>query len=153
LPQNTVLFYRRDLNKFEMFFAERNIGLLRQVGETSLKPSILSTTADWIVALLPEPWLTCGISFKSLSSRESWKGILVRALNPKKPGSLCQRYSLYPKWIRCWRNLNCLFPSVSEIKQCLRFCNATGLRASELTSLTLKDLSLDMGYIYLCREG
>ena len=27
---------------------------------------------------------------------------------------------------------------------------ATGLRASELTSLTLKDLCLDMGYIHYC---
>jgi integrase/recombinase XerD len=153
LATNTVLSYRRDLNKFEMFFAERNIGLT-EIGRRNVTEALnslhnggldsrsvaraLVTLRNFFQFLVFEGKLERN-PCQSVESPKIWKS-LPKILSLHEVDSLLGQPELS-------------VPLGLRDKAMLEVLYATGLRASELTSLTLKDLSLDMGYITCVGKG
>ncbi len=153
LAHNSVLSYGRDLRKFEELCASRNLVLtktsrtdviqflnsLQDGGLDSRSVArVLVTLRNFFQFLVFDGKLDSN-PCQNIESPAIWKS-LPKILSMQEVDSFLTQPDLsVPLGIRDKAMLEVLY--------------ATGLRVSELTSLTLKDLSLDMGYVTCIGKG
>ena len=153
MSQNTISSYRRDLNKLCKFMREKGILEVAQVNEKSLQEYILfleenkfanatisrhiATVKSWFLFLMKEEMVETDIS-KHLKAPKIEKKI-PEILNMDEVEKLLEE----PKGNK---------PKELRDKAMLELLYATGIRVSELITLSVSQLNMQMNYI-VCNDG
>lgn len=151
--ENTVQSYQRDLRKFTGFLRERGIEEMRQVNQTNLNAYVLQ--------LEKEKFTPATIS-RNIASIKAFYHFLFRErmveedisdvlhaprIEKKVPGVMTQE-----EISRLLEQPGGTSPKELRDKAMLELLYATGIRVSELVSLKLTDVNLQIGFV-ICREG
>lgn len=151
--QNTEVSYERDLKKLERFLTEEKIESVEQVNATLLNSYVMyMERKNFAASSISRSIASIRAFFHFLCQTRSWKEnpaehLKAPKIEKKMPGILTidevdlllkQPRENTAKGIRDRAMLELLY--------------ATGIRVSELISLTLKDINLKLGYI-TCSSG
>jgi len=154
LSRNTIDAYRRDLAKFQRYLSQRNIGQLRQVTQDTIR-DFLSTL--YALNLSPVSSARC------LSAVRGWLRFLhderVVDSHPALDVVPARRGTRLPKTVserEVAALLNVPVHASAEDRRdraMLELLYATGLRVSELVSLELTQVNLEVGYLRVTGKG
>lgn len=151
--RNTELSYQRDLNKMCRFLEEKGISKVVQIDEESLKLYILflkdkglanATVSRHIAAM--KSWYGFLMS-KGIAETDCAKNIKAPKIEKKAPEIL--QMSEVIKLLEEPKGKN---PKELRDKAMLELLYATGIRVSELITLTTSQLNIQMSYI-VCKDG
>jgi integrase/recombinase XerD len=154
LSRNTIAAYRRDLEKFQRYLRQRNIGRLRHVTKDTVRSFLGSLHA---LKLSPVSSARC------LSAIRGWLRFLheEQVIDRYPAGDLApaRRGSRLPKTLSEQEVAMLLEMPVQATAEdrrdsvMLELLYATGLRVSELVSLQLAQVNLDVGYLRVMGKG
>jgi len=154
LSRNTIEAYRRDLAKFQRYLRQRKIGQLRQVTQHTVRSFLGSLHA---LHLSPVSSARC------LSAVRGWLRFLheeqVIDTHPAVDVIPGRRATRLPKTLS-EREIAALLnvpvhrtPEDRRDRVMLELLYATGLRVSELVSLELAQVNLEVGYLRVTGKG
>jgi integrase/recombinase XerD len=154
LSRNTIEAYRRDLEKFQRYLRQRNIGQLRQI-----TPDMVRSFVGTLHALRLSPVS----SARCLSAVRGWLRFLhaqqVIDEYPARDIVPARRGTRLPKTLS-EREVAALLdvpvrPTAEDRRDrvMLELLYATGLRVSELVSLELARVNLEVGYLRVTGKG
>ena len=150
--ENTKLSYQRDLKKLRMFLEERNVEAVSQMKEDDLQA--------YIEKLSDEQFKPTTIS-RNIASVKAFVGYLVEQGMLSENVALSLKAPKIEKKVPEIMTMNEVVtlleqpskhsPKEIRDKAMLELLYATGIRVSELISLRLEDLNLQMSYI-ICKD-
>lgn len=150
--ENTKLSYQRDLKKLRMFLEERNVETVSQMKEDDLQA--------YIEKLSDEQFKPTTIS-RNIASVKAFVGYLVEQGMLSENVALSLKAPKIEKKVPEIMTMNEVVtlleqpskhsPKEIRDKAMLELLYATGIRVSELISLRLEDLNLQMSYI-ICKD-
>ena len=150
LSRNTIEAYRRDLAKFQRYLRQRKIGQLRQVTQHTVRSFLGSLHA---LHLSPVSSARC------LSAVRGWLRFQVIDTHPAVDVVPGRRATRLPKTLS-EREVAALLnvpvhgtPEDRRDRVMLELLYATGLRVSELVSLELAQVNLEVGYLRVTGKG
>ena len=154
LSRNTVDAYRRDLAKFQQYLCQRNIGHLRQVTQDTVRSFLGSLHA---LRLSPVSSARC------LSAVRGWLRFLHEERlidgHPALDVTAARRGTRLPKALSVREVAALLDVPVQATAEdrrdrvMLELLYATGLRVSELVSLELAQVNVEVGYLRVTGKG
>jgi integrase/recombinase XerD len=154
LSRNTIEAYRRDLAKFQRYLRQRKIGQLRQVTPNTIRSFLGSLHA---LQLSPVSSARC------LSAVRGWLRFLreqhVIDEHPARDVAAARRGTRLPKSLserEVAALLDVPVQATAEDRRdrvMLELLYATGLRVSELVSLDLGQVNLEVGYLRVTGKG
>ena len=147
--QNTISSYKRDLRQFQKY--------LKAIGTASFE-SVNRTVISSFITSLASLGLSSASIERHVAAVKSFFGFLVREgkirSNPTHDIKLPQKSKKLPKALTMNEAKNLVeSPKSVRDRAILELLYATGLRASELISLTLNDVNLDVGFIKCFGNG
>ena len=151
--KNTILSYQRDLNKFFAYLDETKMNDITKVNNTSLN--------SYILMMERENFKTSTISRNIATLKAYFNYLFKQGVIAQDPAEMLKAPKIEKKipGILSIDEINLLLsqPSGSSNKEIrdkamLELLYATGIRVSELISLTLDDINVNAGYIR-CREN
>lgn len=154
LSRNTIEAYRRDLEKFQRYLRQRKIGQLGQVTPDTVRSFLSSLHALRLSAVS---------SARCLSAVRGWLRFLheqqVIDAHPARDITPARRGTRLPKTLS-EREVTALLEvpvqATAEDRRdrvMLELLYATGLRVSELVSLELAHVNLEVGYLRVTGKG
>ena len=154
LSRNTIEAYRRDLEKFQRYLRQRKIGQLGQVTQDTVRAFLSSLHALRLSAVS---------SARCLSAVRGWLRFLheqqVIDAHPARDITPARRGTRLPKTLS-EREVTALLEvpvqATAEDRRdrvMLELLYATGLRVSELVSLELAHVNLEVGYLRVTGKG
>jgi integrase/recombinase XerD len=154
LSRNTIEAYRRDLEKFQRYLRQRNIGQLRQVNKDTVRSFLSSLHARHLSPVS---------SARCLSALRGWLRFLLdqRVIDehPACDIAPARRGTRLPKTLSEQEVAALLeVPAQTTVEDrrdrvMLELLYATGLRVSELVSLELAHVNLEVGYLRVMGKG
>jgi integrase/recombinase XerD len=151
--ENTVASYRRDLSKFEKYFAEKGITDLGEINETYINSYILD---------MEKQGMSMATVSRNIASIKSLYNYLMReglvSANPAeniKPPKIVKKA---PEVLTIGEVERLLSqptnktPKEIRDKAMLELLYATGIRVTELVTLKLTDVNIKLGFI-VCHDG
>lgn len=150
---NTVLSYRRDLNKLNRYFSEHNKKDIREVTREDLHAYFLYMEEQNFAAATVSRNVASIKAFYHYLSKE---GIVEEDISdvlkaPKIKKKMPEILSM-EEVIRLLEQPSGESPKEIRDKAMLELLYATGIRVTELITLTLSDVNLQMGFI-VCKDG
>ena len=151
--KNTILSYQRDLNKFFIYLDEMKMTDITKVNNTSLN--------SYVLMMERENFKTSTISRNIATLKAYFNYLYKQGVITQDPAEMLKAPKIEKKipGILSIDEINLLLsqPSGSSNKEIrdkamLELLYATGIRVSELISLTLDDINVNAGYIR-CREN
>ncbi len=151
--RNTILSYQRDLNKLTNYLCQQNVKDIRDVSLPELNSYILSLEKE---GLAPST-----ISRNIASIHSFFEYLLKKGVIPADPadGLKAPRIERKAPEILTVDEIDRLLsgphgtsPKALRDKAMLELLYATGIRVSELISLSIQDVNMSMGYI-ACHTG
>lgn len=151
--KNTILSYQRDLNKFFIYLDEMKMNDITKVNNTSLN--------SYILMMEKENFKTSTISRNIATLKAYFNYLFKQGVITQDPAELLKAPKIEKKipGILTIDEINLLLSQPSgnsnkEIrdKAMLELLYATGIRVSELISLTVDDINVNAGYIR-CHEN
>ena len=151
--KNTILSYQRDLNKFFIYLDEMKMTDITKVNNTSLN--------SYVLMMERENFKTSTISRNIATLKAYFNYLFKQGVITQDPAEMLKAPKIEKKipGILSIDEINLLLsqPSGSSNKEIrdkamLELLYATGIRVSELISLTLDDINVNAGYIR-CREN
>lgn len=150
---NTEVSYKRDLNKFSRFMAERGIQRAAQ---------ILRTDLEAYIAFLENQHLAAATVSRNIASIKAFYHFLFKekiveqdiseVLKAPKIEKKVPEILSMEEVVRLLEQPGGESPKEIRDKAMLELLYATGIRVTELISLCLSDVNLSMGFL-LCREA
>lgn len=154
LAKNTTISYKRDLEKFDKFLKSNNINDIKNVKKSNI--------TDYMLSLKDKDLSANSISRNLVAIKVFFRFLLNERFLKDDTSNLIESPKL-------WKNLPD-FLSVEEVerllkmpdlkdlagmrdKACLELMYATGMRVSEVISLELSNLNLDMGFVKCIGKG
>ena len=151
--QNTIQSYNRDLHKMQEYFRENGISGVEDINATSL--------GSYVLYLENSGMSTATVSRSIASIRSFFVFLLGRGIIDHNPTELIKPPKVEKRSpdVLTVEEVNLLLqqpsgrsPKEIRDKAMLELLYATGLRVSELLSLKLEDIDLEMNYI-TCSDG
>lgn len=150
---NTEMSYRRDLNKLNKYFSERNKKDITEVTREDLCAYILYMEEQKFAAATVSRSIASIKAFYHYLNKE---GIVKEDISetlkaPKIEKKLPEILSM-DEVIRLLEQPNGDSPKEIRDKAMLELLYATGIRVTELITLTLSNVNLQMGFV-ICKDG
>ena len=149
---NTELSYRRDLNKVQMFLADRGVTSLEQIDETVLEAYVKDLEEQKLApASISRNIASIKAFFHYLTQEgkivsDVSAGLKAPKIEKKMPGIMTM-----DEVVRLLEQPKGNAPKEVRDKAMLELLYATGIRVTELITLKLSDLNMPMNYI-VCRD-
>jgi len=146
---NTLSSYKRDLVRFDKYLKDNKVPSMINVNR-----SIISA----FITVLSSFGLNAASIERSIAAIKSFFGYLIREgrirTNPTSDIKLPQKSKKLPKALSMLEARNLVEAAKDpRDKAMLELLYGAGLRASELTSLTLNDVNLDVGFVKCFGKG
>lgn len=150
---NTEMSYKRDLNKVSIFMAEQGVIDASRITETMLNSYILYLEDNNFSAATVSRNIACLKSFYHFLFNEGLvpKDVALKLKAPKVEKKLPEIMTT-EEVIRLLEQPGGDTPKEIRDKAMLELLYATGIRVSELISLSVNDVNMQMGYI-ICHDG
>lgn len=147
--ENTISSYRRDLKQFDKYLTERH--------NTSVYNVSRAHISSFITALMGMGMKASSIE-RHVAAIKSFFGYLIREgkikSSPTSDIELPKKGKKLPKALTMLEAKNLVeSPKGAKDKAIMELLYATGIRASELISLTLNDINMDVGFIKCFGKG
>lgn len=150
--ENTLLSYKRDINKYIAFLEQKNLRIEATNGANVL---------DYLMNLQKSGMAAATVSRSLASIRSMYRFLQNEGTITSDPTAQLHSFKIEKKLPEVLTNeevenlLN--QPDITELKGCrdkamLELLYATGIRVSEMIDLKLSDVDMDIGYIN-CRHG
>lgn len=154
LAQNTLESYGRDLRQFQAYLQESNIDFMKDLNRSTILTYMNSLQSNGKAVSTISRNLAAIKSFYQYLVRERYldKDPAAHLESPKLEKKLPKVLSVH-EVEELLRQPNGLLPAGLRDKAMLELLYATGIRVSELISLNISDVNLDMGYIKCYGKG
>ena len=150
--RNTELSYQRDLTKLCVFFYEQGITDVNKITATGLNSYVLSMERQYAPATISRNVASIKAFFHFLYKEHKVSEDVAESLKAPRIEKKMPEIMSMQDVARLLEQPGGKTPKERRDKAMLELLYATGIRVSELISLQLKDLNLQMGFI-LCRDA
>ena len=150
--RNTELSYQRDLTKLCVFFYEQGITDVNKITATGLNSYVLSMERQYAPATVSRNVASIKAFFHFLYKEHKVSEDVAESLKAPRIEKKMPEIMSMQDVARLLEQPGGKTPKERRDKAMLELLYATGIRVSELISLQLKDLNLQMGFI-LCRDA
>lgn len=150
--RNTELSYQRDLTKLCVFFYEQGITDVNKITATGLNSYVLSMERQYAPATVSRNVASIKAFFHFLYKEHKVSEDVSESLKAPRIEKKMPEIMSMQDVARLLEQPGGKTPKERRDKAMLELLYATGIRVSELISLQLKDLNLQMGFI-LCRDA
>ncbi len=154
LAQNTLESYGRDLRQFQAYLQESKIDFMKDLNRSTILTYLNSLQTNGKATSTISRNLAAIKSFYQYLVRERYleKDPAAHLESPKLEKKLPKVLSVH-EVEELLKQPNALLPAGLRDKAMLELLYATGIRVSELISLNISDVNLDMGYIKCYGKG
>ncbi|MDF2502302.1 MAG: xerD 2 [Anaerosporomusa subterranea] len=154
LAQNTLESYGRDLRQFQAYLQESKIDFMKDLNRSTILTYLNNLQTNGKAVSTISRNLAAIKSFYQYLVRERYleKDPAAHLESPKLEKKLPKVLSVY-EVEELLKQPNALLPAGLRDKAMLELLYATGIRVSELISLNISDVNLDMGYIKCYGKG
>lgn len=154
LAQNTLESYGRDLRQFQAYLQDSKIDFMKDLNRTTILTYLSNLQTKGKAVSTISRNLAAIKSFYQYLVRERYleKDPAAHLESPKLEKKLPKVLSVH-EVEELLRQPNSLLPAGLRDKAMLELLYATGIRVSELISLNISDVNLDMGYIKCYGKG
>lgn len=150
--RNTELSYQRDLTKLCVFFCEQGITDVNKITSTGLNSYVLSMEKQFAPATVSRNVASIKAFFHFLYREHRVAEDVSEPLKAPRIEKKMPQIMSMQDVAKLLEQPDGKTPKERRDKAMLELLYATGIRVSELISLQLKDLNLQMGFI-LCRDA
>ncbi|KYZ77500.1 recombinase XerD [Anaerosporomusa subterranea] len=154
LAQNTLESYGRDLRQFQAYLQESKIDFMKDLNRSTILTYLNNLQTNGKAVSTISRNLAAIKSFYQYLVRERYleKDPAAHLESPKLEKKLPKVLSVH-EVEELLKQPNALLPAGLRDKAMLELLYATGIRVSELISLNISDVNLDMGYIKCYGKG
>lgn len=153
MSDNTAVSYERDLKKMSGYFMEQEINRVELVTTTGLNSYILFLESQGKKPATVSRSITAMKAFFRYLQKERFiEQDIAEELKPPRVEKKAQSLLTKEETIRLLKQVEGKTPKELRDRAMLELLYATGIRVSELVSLKLSDVNLQMEYI-VCRDG
>lgn len=151
--QNTVMSYRRDLSKLQKFLAEQDVTRVGEITQTNLNSYVLYLEKNnFTPATVSRNIASIKAFYHFLFKERMVKEDVAEGLHAPKIEKRMPEVMTMDQVARLLEQPSGDSPKELRDKAMLELLYATGIRVSELISLNVTDVNLQMGFL-ICRDS
>lgn len=151
--QNTIMSYRRDLSKLQKFLAEQDVAQVGEITQTNLNSYILYLEKNnFTPATVSRNIASIKAFYHFLFKERMVKEDVAEGLHAPKIEKKMPEVMTMDQVARLLEQPSGDSPKELRDKAMLELLYATGIRVSELISLNVTDVNLQMGFL-ICRDS
>lgn len=151
--QNTVMSYRRDLSKLQKFLAEQDVTQVGEITQTNLNSYVLYLEKNnFTPATVSRNIASIKAFYHFLFKERMVKEDVAEGLHAPKIEKKMPEIMTMDQVARLLEQPSGDSPKELRDKAMLELLYATGIRVSELISLNVTDVNLQMGFL-ICRDS